>query len=54
MAFLLGCNYWASNAGADMWKEWDEKTVREDIKLLASYGISTIRIFPNWRVRNFK
>ena len=49
MAFLLGCNYWASNAGADMWKEWDEKTVREDIKLLASYGISTIRIFPNWR-----
>lgn len=49
MDFILGCNYWASNAGADMWRDFDKKEVYEDIKTLSSYGIAYIRVFPNWR-----
>ncbi len=49
MAFLLGCNYWASNAGADMWRFFDEDVVREDLKTLSSFGVSCMRVFPNWR-----
>lgn len=47
--FLLGCNYWASHAGADMWKRWDSAVVEQDIKDLHSCGVSCLRIFPNWR-----
>ena len=49
MEFLLGCNYWASNAGADMWRKFDEDVIREDLKALSSYGTTHIRVFPNWR-----
>ena len=49
MEFILGCNYWASNAGADMWRDFDEKTVRGDLKVLSSYGVTHMRVFPNWR-----
>ena len=49
MGFILGCNYWASNAGADMWRDFDEKTVYDDIKALSSYGVTHMRVFPNWR-----
>ena len=47
--FMIGCNYWASNAGADMWKCYDGDCVREDLSVLASQGIEYIRVFPNWR-----
>ncbi len=47
-AFLLGCNYWASNAGAFMWKHFDEEVVRKDLKFLSEYGVNCIRIFPTW------
>lgn len=49
MNFLLGCNYWASNAGADMWRKYDKDVIREDLKALSSYGVSHMRVFPNWR-----
>lgn len=49
MEFILGCNYWASNAGADMWRKYDLNIIREDIKTLSSYGVTHIRVFPNWR-----
>ncbi len=49
MSFLLGCNYWASNAGADMWRFFDKDTVRKDLRTLSSYGVTHIRAFPNWR-----
>ena len=32
--FLIGCNYWAHNAGADMWRDWDEAQVEKDLMLL--------------------
>ncbi len=49
MEFILGCNYWASNAGADMWRFFDEEAVRQDVKELSSYGVKYMRVFPNWR-----
>ncbi len=45
----LGCNYWASNAGANMWQEWDPDSVRADLKVLAEHGVEYLRVFPNWR-----
>ncbi len=47
--FLLGVNYWASNAGADMWRFWREDVVEQDLALLAEHGVNTLRVFPNWR-----
>lgn len=49
MEFILGCNYWASNAGADMWKDFDLAVVKKDLKILSEKGVSYIRVFPNWR-----
>ena len=49
MNFIIGCNYWASNAGAEMWRNWSEEAVRNDLKILSSHGIEYLRVFPNWR-----
>lgn len=49
MDFMIGCNYWASNAGTEMWVQWDEEAVREDFEILSSHGIEYLRVFPNWR-----
>lgn len=47
--FLLGCNYWDSKSGTDMWKNWDEETVKSDLAALNKCGVSHLRVFPNWR-----
>ncbi|MBQ8599905.1 MAG: cellulase family glycosylhydrolase [Clostridia bacterium] len=47
--FLIGCNYWASNAGTEMWRQWEPETVREDLKVLSENGVEYMRVFPNWR-----
>lgn len=49
MEFLIGCNYWASNAGTEMWREFDSEVIKKDIRLLAEHGVKHIRAFPNWR-----
>lgn len=49
MEYLLGCNYWASNAGADMWRNFDEACIRKDLMILKENGLSYLRIFTNWR-----
>ena len=49
MEFILGCNYWASNAGADMWRDFDIKCIDKDLKILSENGIKYMRVFPNWR-----
>lgn len=49
MEFILGCNYWASNAGAEMWQDFDPEVIDTDLAILKEHGISYIRIFPNWR-----
>lgn len=47
--FIIGCNYWASNAGTEMWKNYDEKVIRKDLQTLAEYGVKYLRVFPIWR-----
>lgn len=49
MKFMLGCNYLASNAGADMWRNFDEDVIRNDLKIFSQYGVKYLRVFPNWR-----
>ena len=48
MDFIIGCNYWASNAGTEMWQKWDENAVREDLRVLSENGVEYMRVFPNW------
>lgn len=47
--FILGTNYWASHAGVNMWRDWEEDTVRRDLEILRQNGIEYLRVFPNWR-----
>lgn len=47
--FFLGCNYWASNAGTDMWRDWSEEAIREDFDILTEHKITHLRVFINWR-----
>ena len=49
MDFMIGCNYWASNAGTEMWVNWDEKVIRDDLDILSQNGVEYMRVFPNWR-----
>ena len=32
--FFVGANYWASNAGTFMWRDWDPAAVERDFRLL--------------------
>ncbi len=45
---LIGCNYWASNLGIYMWKNYDKEVIRKDMQLLSSHGVNCIRVFPLW------
>ena len=47
--FILGCNYWASHAGCEMWAQWDETVVENDLKRCSENGLTYLRVFPNWR-----
>lgn len=49
MDFMLGCNYWASNAGTEMWIDFDEAAIREDLAILSENGVEYLRVFPIWR-----
>ena len=49
MEFLLGCNYWASNAGTEMWRNFDACAIDRDLSLLSQNGVKHLRVFPNWR-----
>lgn len=46
--FLIGCNYWASNAGCFTWKNFDADVIKKDVEFLAEYGVNCLRIFPTW------
>ena len=49
MEFIIGCNYWASNAGIEMWKQFDAEVIKNDLKILAENGVKYLRVFPLWR-----
>ena len=46
--FVLGCNYWASHAGTNMWKDWRPEEVEADMKQISEAGMQVIRVFPIW------
>lgn len=45
----LGVNYWASHAAVEMWRQWDAAEIEKDFIALREYGLTTLRVFPNWR-----
>lgn len=47
--FILGCNYWASDSGTEMWKTFNVAAIKKDLSILSEYGVKHIRVFPNWR-----
>ncbi len=46
--FHVGCNYWASHAGTEMWRNWRADVVRQDLRQLSAGGLTTLRVFPLW------
>lgn len=46
--FILGSNYWASNAGTAMWSDWQPEVVDHDLKILSEHGVKMLRVFPLW------
>lgn len=46
--FFVGCNYWASHAGAGMWSDWRPDQVAVDFQRLYDAGIDVLRVFPLW------
>lgn len=46
--FFVGCNWWASHAGTNTWRDWNSDVVRSDFERLAEAGINVVRIFPLW------
>ncbi len=46
--FVIGCNYWASHAGTDMWRNWRCEVIEEDFRRLESLHLEVVRIFPLW------
>ncbi len=47
-SFVVGCNYWASHAGLNMWRDWKPEIVEADFKQLSEGNIRVIRVFPIW------
>lgn len=46
--FMIGVNYWASNAGTAMWSRWSPECVEKDLETLSKNGVSYLRVFPLW------
>jgi len=46
--FNVGCNYWASDSGVYMWRNWNEDNVENDLRLLSEIGVKIVRVFPLW------
>ncbi len=45
---FIGCNYWASHAGTNMWSDWRPEVIEADFARLAESRIKVLRIFPLW------
>ena len=46
--FRVGCNYWASHAGAHMWSDWQPDVIAADFARLAEGKLTLLRVFPLW------
>jgi beta-galactosidase len=46
--FDLGCNYWTSTTGTNMWHDWQPDIIQSDLKKIAAIALNCVRIFPLW------
>jgi len=47
--YFIGCNYWASHAGTNMWSDFQPEIVEQDLyKLKHEAKLDVIRAFPLW------
>jgi beta-galactosidase len=46
--FNIGCNYWASHAGTNMWRNWQAEVVEDDFRQMSDAGLQVLRVFPLW------
>lgn len=46
--FVTGVNYWASNAGIKMWRDFAPEVIDDDFKRLAALKLDVVRLFPLW------
>ncbi len=48
--YIVGYNYWSSDAGCYMWERFNPECIEKDMALLKEYKVNCIRIFPIWPV----
>ena len=48
--FFTGLNYWGSESAINMWNEFNEESIENDLRLMKNAGITHLRIFPLWSV----
>lgn len=48
--FFTGLNYWGSKSAINMWTDFDEASIENDMKLMHKAGITHLRVFPLWPV----
>ena len=48
--FSVGCNYWASHAGTNMWSDWQPDIIEADFARLQKHNVHLLRVFPLWSV----
>ncbi|MEU6607325.1 cellulase family glycosylhydrolase [Streptomyces shenzhenensis] len=44
----LGANFWSRTGGPLMWRDYDPKTVREELRVLHDHGLTMTRSFFYW------
>ena len=49
-SFFTGINYWGSRDAINMWENYDERSIEKDVEVLASAGVTHLRVFPLWPV----
>ena len=48
--FFTGVNYWTLKNATNMWEDFDEASIEEDMKAMAAAGVTHLRVFPTWHV----
>ena len=43
--FFLGANYWSRVSNIQMWRDWNEKAIEDDLRKAGSIGLNSLRIF---------
>ncbi len=46
--FIVGYNYWSSQDGIYMWKNFKRDCIEKDMQMLKDHKVNCIRIFPLW------